>query len=231
MIEIFIDVYSDNQPRLISKESTNSSLITSPFNPSIELITTSNRSSTSIIRRQILTSNSIPQFSTSLIYSLLPFDNEPIRSWQLKINEHLLLTMSFDHFEKKLIIQDFKHNDILTMFYSPKHRLLSRNTRGFLPMTYTYRENDQKLSSWKLGPYSEEFLYDTRGRLIEIQRPNDLSSIKYSYGQGEQVNIFPIVLHSSLILSFSACWNHLWFSIEYHASERFYGWYHRNNHA
>ena len=78
-------MYLDNLPRLISKESTNSSIITSQFNPSIELITTSNRSSTSIIRHQILTSNSIPQLSTSLIYSLLPYDNEPIRSWQLKV--------------------------------------------------------------------------------------------------------------------------------------------------
>ena len=96
------------------------------------------------------------------------------------------MTMSFDHFEKKLILQDYKQNELLTMFYSNKHRLLSRNTRGFLSISYTYRETDQKLSSWKLGPYSEEFLYDTRGRLIEIQRSNDLSSIKYSYGQGEQ---------------------------------------------
>jgi hypothetical protein len=99
------------------------------------------------------------------------------------------------------------------MFYSNKYRLISRNTRSFLPISYTYRDNDQKLVSWKIGPYYEEFLYDTRGRLIEIQRFNDLSSIKYSYGQGEQVS--SIDFSSDLFrLSFVACWNHLWFSIE-----------------
>jgi hypothetical protein len=56
-------------------------------------------------------------------------------------------------------------------------------------MSYTYREHDQKLASWKIGAYYEEFLYDTRGRLIEIQRFNDLASIKYSYGHGEQVSV------------------------------------------
>ncbi|CAF4418936.1 unnamed protein product, partial [Adineta steineri] len=49
--------------------------------------------------------------------------------------------------------------------------------------------NDQKLSSWKIGSYYEEFLYDTKGRLIEIQRSNELASIKYSYGHGEQVSL------------------------------------------
>src|SRR5579871_4958768 len=97
--------------------------------------------------------------------------------------------MLFDHLEKKLIIQDYKQNEILTMFYSDKYRLISINPRGFLPITYTYRDNDQKLSSWKIGSYYEEFLYDTRGRLIEIQRFNELASIKYSYGQGEQVGL------------------------------------------
>jgi hypothetical protein len=97
--------------------------------------------------------------------------------------------MSFDHFDNKLSIQDYKQNEILSMFYSNKYRLISRNTRGFLPISYSYRDNDQKLLSWKIGPYYEEFLYDTRGRLIEIQRFNELSSIKYSYGQGEQVSL------------------------------------------
>lgn len=96
--------------------------------------------------------------------------------------------MSFDHFEKKLIIQDSKHKEILTMFYSDRYRLVSINTRGFLPISYTYRDNDQNLASWKMGSYYEEFLYDTRGRLIEIQRFSELASIKYSYGQGEQVS-------------------------------------------
>jgi hypothetical protein len=97
--------------------------------------------------------------------------------------------MSFDHFERKLIIHDYKQNEILTMSYSDKYRLISINARGFLPISYTYRENDQKLSSWKIGSYYEEFLYDMRGRLIEIQRFNELASIKYSYGQGEQVSL------------------------------------------
>lgn len=95
--------------------------------------------------------------------------------------------MSFDHFENKLLIQDSKQNEILSMFYSTKYRLISRNSPGFVPITYTYRDNDQKLLTWKIGSYYEEFLYDTKGRLIEIQRFNDLSSIKYSYGHGEQV--------------------------------------------
>jgi hypothetical protein len=95
--------------------------------------------------------------------------------------------MSFDHFEKKLTIQDHKLNEILTMIYSDKYRLISMNAKGFLPITYSYRDNDQKLSSWKIGSYYEEFLYDMRGRLIEIQRFNELASIKYSYGFGEQV--------------------------------------------
>jgi len=97
--------------------------------------------------------------------------------------------MSFDHFENKLIIQDYQQNEILSMFYSNKYRLISRNSRGFLPISYTYRDNDQKLLNWKIGAYYEEFLYDTRGRLIEIQRFNELSSIKYSYGLGEQVSL------------------------------------------
>lgn len=97
--------------------------------------------------------------------------------------------MSFDHFENKLIIQDYQQKEILSMSYSTKYRLISGNSRSFLPITYTYRDNDQKLLSWKIGSYYEEFLYDTRGRLIEIQRFNELSSIKYSYGQGEQVRI------------------------------------------
>ena len=99
--------------------------------------------------------------------------------------------MSFDHYERKLMIQDSKRTEILTMIYSDKYRLTSINARGFLPVSYTYRDNDQKLSSWKIGSYYEEFLYDTRGRLIEIQRFNDLASIKYSYGTGEQVSELP----------------------------------------
>jgi hypothetical protein len=150
--------------------------------------------------------------------------------------------MSFDHFENKLIIQDYKQNEILSMFYSNKYRLISRNSRGFLPITYTYRDNDQKLLSWKIGSYYEEFLYDTRGRLIEIQRFNELSSIKYSYGNGEQVNLIDVLSSGTpdidfavladfpsrkffsrsrkekiinfLCLFFLACWNHIWFSIE-----------------
>ncbi len=53
--------------------------------------------------------------------------------------------MSFDHFERKLIIQDYKQNEILTMIYSDKYRLISINARGFLAISYTYRDNDQKL--------------------------------------------------------------------------------------
>jgi hypothetical protein len=104
--------------------------------------------------------------------------------------------MSFDHFDNKLIIQDYKQNEILSMFYSNKYRLISRNTRSFLPISYTYRDNDQKLLTWKIGSYHEEFLYDTRGRLIEIQRFNELSSIKYSYGQGEQVSLIDFFFSS-----------------------------------
>ena len=95
--------------------------------------------------------------------------------------------MSFDHFERKLLVQDHKFNEIFTMLYTDKYRLASINARGFLPLSYSYREHDQKLASWKIGSYYEEFLYDRRGRLIEIQRFNDLASIKYSYGHGEQV--------------------------------------------
>ena len=73
------------------------------------------------------------------------------------------------------------------MIYSNKYYLTVMNTREFLPISYTYRNNDRKLSSWKIGSYYEKFLYDTRGRLIEIQRFNQLASIKYSYGHGEQV--------------------------------------------
>jgi len=106
--------------------------------------------------------------------------------------------MSFDHFEKKLIIQDYKQNEILSMFYSNKYRLISRNSRTFLPISYTYRDNDQKLLNWKIGSYYEEFLYDIRGRLIEIQRFNELSSIKYSYGHGEYVRIKVELLPNSV---------------------------------
>lgn len=97
--------------------------------------------------------------------------------------------MSFDPFEKKLTIQDSSSNELYSLFYSSKHRLISRQTQGFQSISYTYRDFDQKLTNWKLGPYQEEFLYDTQGRLIEIQRSNDLSSIKYSYGHGEQVKL------------------------------------------
>lgn len=97
--------------------------------------------------------------------------------------------MSFDHFEKKLTIEDSFQNEIFSLFYSNKYRLISRTSRGFLPISYTYRDTDQKLINWKIGNYQEDFLYDTKGRLIEIQRFNDLSSIKYSYGHGEQVRI------------------------------------------
>lgn len=95
--------------------------------------------------------------------------------------------MSFDRFERKLLVQDAKQSELISMIYSDKFRLISINGRGFLPISFHYRDNDEKLSSWKIGSYSEEFLYDTRGRLIEIQRFNDLSSIKFSYGHGEQV--------------------------------------------
>ena len=101
--------------------------------------------------------------------------------------------MSFDHFERKLLVQDYKHNEIFTLIYSDKYRVVSINARGFLPISYTYRDLDQKLSSWKIGSYYEEFLYDTRGRLIEIQRFNELASTKYSYGHGEQVSVVLIV--------------------------------------
>ncbi|CAF2784978.1 unnamed protein product [Rotaria sp. Silwood2] len=175
----------NNQPRLVRRDLSNSTIVISTLDPSVKLISSSNRSLTLKNRHQTIEFNSIFQFSNSLIYSVLPYDNEQIRSCHLKINNNIVLTMLFDHFEKKLIIQDYKQNEILTMIYSDKYRLKSINTRGFLPITYTYKDNDQKLSSWKIGSYYEEFLYDTRGRLIEIQRFNDLASIKYSYGHGE----------------------------------------------
>jgi hypothetical protein len=71
---------------LIHKESSNSSIITSELNPLVKLISTSNRSSSLTNRHQVIEFNSIPQFSNSLIYSLLPYDNEQIRSWHLKVN-------------------------------------------------------------------------------------------------------------------------------------------------
>ncbi|UJR35679.1 hypothetical protein I4U23_028429 [Adineta vaga] len=167
----------NKQSRLIRRDLSNSSIIISESNPSLKLITSSSVTN----RHQIIEFNSSLQFSNSLV-----FDQEQSHSWHLKINDNLILTMSFDPFERKLIIQDYKQNELLTMFYSNKHRLISMNSRGFLPISYTYRDSDQKLSSWKIGSYYEEFLYDTRGRLIEIQRFNDLASIKYSYGSGEQ---------------------------------------------
>ncbi|CAF0971515.1 unnamed protein product [Rotaria sordida] len=176
----------NNKPRLIRRDLSNSTIVISTINPLVKLISSSNRSLTLKSRHQTIEFNSTFQFSNSLIYSVLPYDNEQIRSCHLKINNNIVLTMLFDHFEKKLIIQDYKQNEILTMMYSDKYRLKSINTRGFLPISYTYKDNDQKLSSWKIGLYYEEFLYDTRGRLIEIQRFNDLASIKYSYGNGEQ---------------------------------------------
>ncbi|CAF0873274.1 unnamed protein product [Rotaria sordida] len=176
----------NNKPRLIRRDLSNSTIVISTLNPLVKLISSSNRSLTLKSRHQTIEFNSTFQFSNSLIYSVLPYDNEQIRSCHLKINNNIVLTMLFDHFEKKLIIQDYKQNEILTMMYSDKYRLKSINTRGFLPISYTYKDNDQKLSSWKIGLYYEEFLYDTRGRLIEIQRFNDLASIKYSYGNGEQ---------------------------------------------
>ncbi|CAF1592934.1 unnamed protein product, partial [Adineta ricciae] len=168
----------NNKPRLIRRDLSNSSIIvSSETNPSLKLVT----SSTITNRYQMIEFNSSIQFSNSLI-----FDQEQSHSWHLKINDYLLLIMLFDPFERKLIIQDYKQNELLTMTYSDKYRLMSINSRGFLPVTYTYRDSDQKLSSWQVGSYYEEFLYDTRGRLIEIQRFNDLASIKYSYGSGEQ---------------------------------------------
>ncbi|CAM4869415.1 unnamed protein product [Rotaria socialis] len=176
----------NNQPRLVRRDLSNSTIITSSLNPSVKLISSSNRSLTLKNRHQTIEFNSSSQFLNSLVYSVLPYDNEHVRSCHLKINNNIILTMLFDHSENKLIIQDYKQNEILTMIYSDKYRLQSINTKGFLPISYTYKDNDQKLSSWKIGSYYEEFLYDTRGRLIEIQRFNDLSSIKYSYGHGEQ---------------------------------------------
>lgn len=109
--------------------------------------------------------------------------------------------MLYDHFENKLIVQDYKQNEIFTMIHSNKYRLKSINTKGFLSISYAYKDNDQKLSSWEIGSYYEEFLYDTRGRLIEIQRSNDLASIKYSYGNGEQVSFIVYKSsHSSCLL-------------------------------
>jgi hypothetical protein len=76
----------DNIPRLIENESSNSSIITSALNPLIKLISTFNRSSSLTNRHQVIQFNSISQFSNSLIYSILPYDNEQIRSWHLKVN-------------------------------------------------------------------------------------------------------------------------------------------------
>jgi len=76
----------DNKPRLIHKDLINSSIIISELNPLIKLISTSNRSSSLTIRHQIIEFNSTSQFSNSLIYSILPYDNEQIRSWHLKVN-------------------------------------------------------------------------------------------------------------------------------------------------
>ncbi|CAF4023410.1 unnamed protein product, partial [Adineta steineri] len=167
----------NNKRRLIRQDLSNSSIVMSELNPSLKLIT----SSTMTNRHQIIEFNSTYHFSNSLIHN-----NEQINSWHLKINNNLILTISFDHFERKFVLEDYKQNEILTMTYSDKYRLIQINSRGFLPIIYTYRDNDQKLSSWKIGSYYEEFLYDTKGRLIEIQRSNELASIKYSYGHGEQ---------------------------------------------
>jgi hypothetical protein len=51
----------------------------------VKLISTSNRSSSLTNRHQVIQFNSIPQFSNSLTYSILPYDNEQIRSWHLKV--------------------------------------------------------------------------------------------------------------------------------------------------
>lgn len=141
--------------------------------------------------------------------------------------------MSFDPFEKKLTIQDSSSNELYSLFYSSKHRLISRQSRDFQTISYTYRDFDQKLINWKLGPYQEEFLYDTQGRLIEIQRSNDLSSIKYSYGHGEQVKSKTFIINFHSIFSFFsiAGWYHLWFSNERHVTQRFKRMYNRFNHA
>jgi len=78
--------FKDNKPRLIYKDLINSSIIISELNPLVKLISISNRSSSLTNRQQIIEFNSTYQFSNSLIYSILPYDNEQIRSWHLKVN-------------------------------------------------------------------------------------------------------------------------------------------------
>lgn len=115
------------------------------------------------------------------------FDPQKMKIFLFQVNNETVLTMSFDRSERKLFVQDAKENEVVSLTYSDKFRLVSINRRGFVPVVFSYREADGKLSSWKFGGYTEEFVYDTRGRLIEIQRFEDLSSIKFSYGLGEQV--------------------------------------------
>jgi hypothetical protein len=57
----------------------------SELNPFIKLISSTNRSSSLTNRHDIIQFNSTVQYSNSLIYSILPYDNEQIHSWHLKV--------------------------------------------------------------------------------------------------------------------------------------------------
>ena len=85
--------FVDNQIRLVRRDLSNSTVVTSQMNPSIKLTTTSNRSPISaqrpIILNQTIDFNSALQFSNALIYSILPHDHEHIRSWHLKVRSPL----------------------------------------------------------------------------------------------------------------------------------------------
>lgn len=139
-------------------------------------------------KRQLLnSSSSLSNFS--LDTNALIFSENMLNSlFYLKTNNKINLKIEFNKLEK---IETYINGDSKELFrvqYNDLNLPISFSSFSLLTTSLTY-DNNGRLLSWKRGnnKLKEEYVYDLKGRLIEIKYNNG-DSLKYSYAEGIMVS-------------------------------------------
>ena len=133
--------------------------------------------------------------------SLTDDDNSVNSIYYLKTNNLVNLKIEYNKLEKSEIYENGGSKEIFRVQYNELGLPINFVTSGLSSTNLNYDTNG-RLVSWKRGnKLKEEYVYDLKGRLIEVKYNNG-DSLKYSYADGTLVNYSFFEFYKILIFTF-----------------------------
>jgi YD repeat-containing protein len=139
-------------------------------------------------RKQRAQKHNLQRSNYSLDMESLTDDDNSINSiYYLKTNNLVNLKIEYNKSEKTEIYENEDSKEIFRVQYNELGLPINFITSGFSNTNLNYDSNG-RLISWRRGnKLKEEYVYDLKGRLIEVKYNNG-DSLKYSYADGTLVS-------------------------------------------